>query len=1005
MENHHEIIYCGYLYPVEAFSNMMMEEKESKTPSKIIYSSSDSSSPIVYNNQQQQQQQILQQQKDSNTISDVNYESSQQHGKLQIGQPRWFEIHTDYHLYQYKTRPQNNQQNINHEMKTNLLQYHHILPLNYTSYSQKSFYDSIIEVYAQQTSTSYQSPLLLNSGRSIEGSSSNTDHVPMYREEQEDFIAPISGDNLCIDLNPSSSSASTCSAMTTPRKNSDALSRRQSNDDEDSPALHPVIGNSNRKFTFCCKSDDQQEVLLLSTDSEQKRSEWICVLKHLLFVGMDKSPSRFISLGGNCLVPISSNVAKSTEDEESTLDLECYKKELTSFVEGLTRKIQKNEQNKREREERSFILQQQSLILRESIKGLSSFSSQSPPRVESASNNLNSSTNMKNLSIDRIFHIESLNEEINRTRLELLTEKIRVLSEIDWTTKPTCTYNLPFSQKSNTKPQFQYLLTIEEKIREHSPLYFKKSIQLSRLLLAYEWRHLILSLNDISKELSRWNTENLKQLDHLYTQSFELNTTKKTLSSTYQEIAGRYNLYTQAYGVTNEGSQIRLDTNTSSALNGLRQTIQEVHANLSDATTKLKQTSNQISLIMYQLGLIENLLIKVVNTQRFATNCLRYGNLVSNNIPQRLFVLDDNFEIEREMRSLIDMPSKNDLIDICFFKLTSRHIIEKFKSRIERGDSYLLQLKHIKEDIQSEIKSQQLASSEERKKHASQMVKQMQQRLRNTITSGQHSNFFCTQIHQFVQKFLNSPVNTTVGNQKLQDFLKALTEKVSSMIKINLSWYQVYEVLESMTFEYTSQTRGMIMYDCSLCQVRNEMKMMDEAFYVKCLDVSNKLVGQLLLESKKIDEKDLHDNEYRQFIIDEEMVKFKEEYKTAIDLIRTISEDSHDKVSDTKPYSPSAKLNIITLAAKEVMNKIYFSKTKQPLKSEGDQFVSADDFIPVFICVICVAATKDMFTQIGFIKEFAYQDYLVGEQGFFLSSLESGSFYIVNYEDESHKLN
>ncbi|KAG2387873.1 hypothetical protein C9374_001467 [Naegleria lovaniensis] len=984
------VLYSGYLYPVQAFPIGNHHEQEDND-SIIANSTSGTNNhqPSMYH--------------DDDSVQDILTSSS----NLQFGKRKWFEIRNDYHLYQYRTRrvsssfnssssSEGGSNNNHYEMKTNLLQYHHILPINHVHYSQKSFNENIMEIYSQQSPT-YRSPLVDSS------------------EEQPQQQLLLGGED-----SPWSEEQQQVQTTTT-----EMHEQQVGVIQEEQPMEGDVMNNSNmtlqKRYMLCCKSDDQQEVLLFATNSEQKRSEWICVLKHILHLGFtERNTCRFQSLGGNVLIPVdpsfSSNeiqpatatTASTTTNTSSTpfsvsaienaFNIESLKNELALYIEQLSQKIRQNERKKKEREERNYIQQQQSLLLKESIKGLSSFSMQSQQKIETNT----ATTNYKSLNADRIFHIESLCEEINQTRLDLLEEKLRVLTETNWKGNISCTYTLPFTNKSSTKPFFHYLLIIEEYIREKSPLYFQKSIQLVRLLLYFEWRHLVLSLNEISKELSRWSSENLKQLDTLYSQSFEYNTTKKTLSSTYNEMYSRYNMYTQAFGVTNDGSQLRLDSNTSSALNSMRQTKQELYANLADASIKLKQTNNQISLNMYQLGLIENLLIKIVNAQKASVTSLRYGQLITNSVPQRLFVLDENFETERDIRNLIDLPSKHDAIDICFLKLSSRHIIEKFKSRIERGDDYLLQLKQQKEEILAEIKSQQLASSEERKKHASQMIKQMQQRLRSSLTSGPNSNFFCTQIHQYVQKFLNSPINSTMGLPKLQDLLKNLTDKVISMMKITLNWYQIYEVLESMIFEYTSQTRGMIMYDCCLIQVKNEMRMMDENFYTKCQEVSHKLVGQLLLESKKIDDKDLNESEFRQFVIEEEIVKFKEEYRVAIELIKSLSEDYHEKVSDTKPYNPSAKLSIITQAAREVMNKIYFSKTK--IRSEIDQHVSADDFVPMFICVICTAAIRDMFTQIGFIKEFAFGDYLVGEQGFFLSSLESSAIFIMNFEDDNYKV-
>lgn len=1030
------VLFSGYLYPVQAFPSLGNHHHEEDILFSSNPSTSPSSSSIIINNSSSS---II-----NDSVSDIlNEVDSPSRSNLQFGKRKWFEIRNDYHLYQYRTRrasssfhspsqnlnlsnKSNNNNNSNnsnegvsttmvgsnpptaYEMKTNLLQYHHILPVNHVTYSQRSFNENIMEIYSQQSPT-YRSPLVDSSSEEF-GEDSSALSLSVQDSEQQ------------LRTTTMTSAASNRARSSSCGNENEPQSIPCDEELINEAAEGMMVNNSSpmllqKRYMLCCKSDDQQEILLLATNSEQKRSEWICVLKHILHLGFsERNTVRFQSLGGNVLIPVDPSLTvheiqpstattnTTTPSPLSTLsignafNIESLKNEVALYIAKLSEKIRQNERKKKEREERNYIQQQQSLLLKESIKGLSSFSTQSQQKIETNT----ATTNFKSLNADRIFHIESLCEEINQTRLDLLEEKLRVLTETNWKDNISCTYTLPYTNKPSTKPLFHYLLIIEEYIREKSPLYFQKSIQFVRLLLYFEWRHLVLSLNEISKELARWSSENLKQLDTLYSQSFEYNTAKKSLSSTYNEMYSRYNMYTQAFGVTNDGSQLRLDSNTSSALNSMRQTKQELYASLADASIKLKQTNNQISLNMYQLGLIENLLIKVVNAQKASVTCLRYGQLVTNSVPQRLFVLDENFETERDIRNLIDLPSKSDAIDICFLKLSSRHIIEKFKSRIERGDDYLLQLKQQKEEILAEIKSQQLASSEERKKHASQMIKQMQQRLRSSLTSGPNSNYFCTQIHQYVQKFLNSPVNSTMGLPKLQDLLKNLTDKVISLMKITLNWYQIYEVLESMIFEYTSQTRGMIMYDCCLVQVKNEMRMMDENFYTKCQEVSHKLVGQLLLESKKIDDKDLNESEFRQFVIEEEIVKFKEDYRVPIELIKSLSEDYHDKVSDTKPYNPSAKLSIITQAAREVMNKIYFSKTK--IRSEIDQHVSADDFVPMFICVICTAAIRDMFTQIGFIKEFAFGDYLVGEQGFFLSSLESSAIFIMNFEDDNYKV-
>jgi len=718
------VLHSGYLFPAQA----IMSNSGNSTSSSLCPSTGK-----ILNNQ-------------SNTHdTDVNEEYST---NLQFGQRKWFEICNDYHLYQYRSKSRSSSEANPYEFRTNLLQYHHILPLNYLSTSVKSCNENIAEIYAKQTPT-YKSPLC----------------------EDEEEVAPPE-EKLSVKTDTSGDIQTDSEPIINPE-----VVVANMNEEEDTTIMHSIqLSNANKKFMFCCKSDDQQEVLLMCTDSEQKRSEWICALKHLLHLGISDR-NKFIQLGGNDMIIVEPAIPESISS--SVIDIESLKKELTLFVTGLSRKIENNEMKRKEREERLFIQQQQSFLLKESIKGLSSFSTQSPPKLEPATSII------KNMNVDRLFHIEMLTDEIHRMRLELFKDKLKLLSDLclDMTNK--CLFTLPYTNKQSSKPYLQSLLRLEEYLREISPSYFQKCIQLSKLLLAFEWRHVVLSLSEISKELSRWTTENLKKLDQLYTQSFELSTAKKSMGSTYQEILSRYTLYVQSYGLSNDITiNSRLDSNVSVALNDLRQTKQEIFSKLSDTSIKLKQTNNQISLTVYQLGLIENLLIKVVNAQKTAISNLHHGSLVTNNVSQRLFILDEKFTVDREIKNLIELPSKSDSVDICFLKMTSRHLVEKFKSRIERGDSYLMQLKQVKEEILTEIKTQQLASSEERKRHASFMIKQIQQRLRNTLTTGSHSSYFCEQIHQYLQKFLNTPIDSASSLPKLTEFLKFLTEKVISIVKV-----------------------------------------------------------------------------------------------------------------------------------------------------------------------------------------------------------------------------
>ncbi|KAL9644211.1 hypothetical protein ABK040_005672 [Willaertia magna] len=869
---------------------------------------------------------------------------------LDFKQKRWFEVYSDYHLYQFQKKI-NRQQQLNnnriegYEFKTNLLEYQHIIPINYSPLSS----NNIEEVQQQQQTNSL------------------IDHK------------------------------------------SDNWIQQQMNEDEDENNL-----NSKKKFMFCCKSNSHQEILLLCTNSEMKRSVWIAILKHVLLLSLTMNDN-FIE--NNLLDHRDSHYDNKLKEKEglketlaSNMIAISYIHYFPSSVLLFTEKVSNSGLDGLEKEEGKDVGGNDDALLLLAIAKRMKESTQyyldHQQQQQQLENNQLIQKDLKEDDDDPFTesNIDDDREIIENEKINLLKEKVLLLDR--WINernnninKTTDNNKKELSKELMNTSLLEGIKLIEKELRSLSSLYFQQTIQFVKNRLLFEWRFLKCELQEVLKELLRIKIVNTQKLTLLFSQKFTLYTDKKIMKTKYSNLLNTLPIY------SNTNNNNLLGNNNNNIVNlqliELQQHKQELYLRLTKTSLKLRQVKYMTSLRLYQQQLIENFILKINCNLSLVRNYLHYGILSLDTISQLKLIegikkrRNNNMEEMLLISSSLDQIIPNNEIDISFFLYSASEIISQFKNKIEKNDSYVIQLTQAMEKISSEYRSQKLANSEERRRKVSIATHNLKDVLRHEITTN------CTQIsnpiHQFVHNFLNSDLKSTI-NHNIQQFLRTLADKVVVSVKTSLSWTHIYEVLEDILFQYYSYHRGMVMYDTCMQLVHQEVKLVDEAFYNRCTEVSTELLGQLLLDGKQLNLQ----HKSQQQILEEEITKFKSTYQKAIDMVQSLSEERYSKISKDKPFSPSAKLHILTKASREVMDKIYSSRTNDVISpSQIDEPVSTDDFLPVFICVICLAKLKDMFSQINFIKSYAFEDSLVGEDGFYFSSIESAACFILNFEPEN----
>jgi hypothetical protein len=256
-----------------------------------------------------------------------------------------------------------------------------------------------------------------------------------------------------------------------------------------------------------------------------------------------------------------------------------------------------------------------------------------------------------------------------------------------------------------------------------------------------------------------------------------------------------------------------------------------------------------------------------------------------------------------------------------------------------------------------------------------------------------------------IQSFIKSIVDSLIQNE-LEEFFYSNPE---------LDWKDLYAHVEKYLFE---QQRLQVInsnlsslrypdspllspyffYNLFMSKVKSEAFQVDRTFQLHCIQVSHNLIIRLLQEQNTGEEDD--NALLRDFYTD---------FGEAILMIKSLSVNSGLSQQYTELgydennviLSPTSKLLTITAAAKAVMQKIVERKQeehkrKNALLPEG---ISTDDFLPIFICVVCASELPDMFSELNFIKSFSLEDLMVGESGFYFSSFESAAFFILNFNE------
>jgi len=230
-----------------------------------------------------------------------------------------------------------------------------------------------------------------------------------------------------------------------------------------------------------------------------------------------------------------------------------------------------------------------------------------------------------------------------------------------------------------------------------------------------------------------------------------------------------------------------------------------------------------------------------------------------------------------------------------------------------------------------------------------------------------------------------------------------------------LDWKDIYQEIEKYLFEQQelqiiNNSNGkesdnaspilspFFFYNLFMSRVKLDAKTVDQTFQQYCVQVSYSLITHLLREQFK-EEKEAS-TLLKEFYMD---------FGGAISILKSLSDGcalntlADNSLPNEKGYvlSPTCKLSTIAACAKKVIDIIVSKKEQVKQKDTSVQdAVSTDEFLPIFICVVCAAELCDMFSELNFIKSFALEEFLMGEYGFYFSSFESAAYFILNFENE-----
>jgi hypothetical protein len=103
--------------------------------------------------------------------------------------------------------------------------------------------------------------------------------------------------------------------------------------------------------------------------------------------------------------------------------------------------------------------------------------------------------------------------------------------------------------------------------------------------------------------------------------------------------------------------------------------------------------------------------------------------------------------------------------------------------------------------------------------------------------------------------------------------------------------------------------------------------------------------------------------------------------------------------------TPSMRLNALVRSAKSIYTEYNTEKALQTLPGETVPVLGADDFLPIFIFVLCQSNLKHPNLNRDMLWSLCHPDQLHGESGYYLTAYESALSYIDNIDVDENALN
>lgn len=292
-----------------------------------------------------------------------------------------------------------------------------------------------------------------------------------------------------------------------------------------------------------------------------------------------------------------------------------------------------------------------------------------------------------------------------------------------------------------------------------------------------------------------------------------------------------------------------------------------------------------------------------------------------------------------------------------------KHKIQKLKSEIQSINSFM-------SSMRSSYSSQMKSEKVDDKYQKSFMLKTLSKTLLDNETLE----------NKYLNRFIDQCVSSSIKNdgdpfynvKNVQLFIEEMTEMVlEQRPDIKLEKKEIYEGIEKALF---SKVYSICLRATQDLENDDLVSFIKTTYKLKVLQQSIKYGVALVRDLLHI----------------QDVEKFTQEYFEVIELLKGLP--NH--------HSPSGKLLTIYCGAKRVLEIIENNASQQSNKNDVTP-ITTDDFLPVFICVIAHATLKDMFSQIAFIKKYAIDTLLLGEQGYYFSSFESAAYFIKSYKAEN----